>query len=75
MSRFFGGIVGAIQGAVVGLLTSLAVGHFEVLFPYDIIAACALCCAVVGFVFGEQVVDFFTDVTHNILDFMPHDPN
>ena len=75
MSRLFGLIVGAIQGAVLGLLISLALRNFCVVFPYDIIALCALICAVIGFVYGERVVDFLTDIIHRILDLFPHGPN
>ena len=75
MSRIFGLIAGAIQGAVLGLLISLALGNFRVVFPYDIITACAFICAVIGFVYGERVVDFLTDVIHKIMDILPHGPN
>jgi len=75
MSRLFGLVIGAIQGALLGLLISLALSNFRIFFPCDIIAGTALFCAVLGYIFGEQVVDFFTDVIRKILDFLPHGPN
>jgi len=75
MNCIFGFVVGAIQGGILGLLISLTLHNFNVFFPCDIIAACAFVCAVVGFIYGERVVDLLTDIIHNIIDFLPHGPN
>lgn len=75
MSRLFGMVIGAIQGALLGLLISLAVGKFRIFFPFDIIIGTALLCAVIGYIFGERVVEYLTDLIRKVLDHLPHGPN
>ncbi|MCA9057701.1 MAG: hypothetical protein KDA85_04355 [Planctomycetaceae bacterium] len=68
-------VVGAIQGAVLGLLISLATGKFHIFFPFDILAGAAVLSAVIGYIFGERVVEYLTDLIRKILDYIPHGPN
>ena len=75
LSRLFGLIVGAIHGAILGLLISLALHQFQIFFPYDIIAACTLSFAVIGFNYGEAFVDFLKDIIQSVLDSTPDAPD
>ncbi|APZ91221.1 hypothetical protein Fuma_00807 [Fuerstiella marisgermanici] len=68
-------VIGAIQGALLGLLISLAVDNFRIFFPCDIIAFSALLCAVIGYIFGERVVEYLTDLIRKVLDYLPHGPS
>jgi len=75
LSRLFGLVVGAIHGATLGLLISLALHQFQIFFPYDIIFACTLSFALIGFICGERIVDFLKDIIQSVLDSTLHGPD